>query len=95
MTWALPSGRTQGRMFSLRTSASLAVSWWDSEIGSGMSSSVSVQAKPTIIPWSPAPSAWTSSPLPCTSPLSSLATSTPWAISGDCSSTDTDTPQDL
>ena len=43
-------------------------------IGSGISSGVSSQAKPNIIPWSPAPM---SLPL-------ALSSSTPMAMSGDC-----------
>ena len=31
---------------------------WASAIGSGISSGVSRQANPNIIPWSPAPSSW-------------------------------------
>ena len=45
-------------------------------MGAGISSGVSSQANPTIIPWSPAPPVLT-----------------PWAMSGDCSSIDTSTPQ--
>ncbi len=39
----------------LRTSESFSVSLCASEIGIGISSGVSLQAKPNIIPWSPAP----------------------------------------
>ena len=63
-------------------------------MGSGIRSGVSVQANPTIMPWSPAPSASRFSPLLSTSPLTSSATSTPLAISLDCSWTDTAIPQD-
>ncbi len=52
-------------------------------IGSGISSSVSRQAKPNIIPWSPAPR-WSSTSWECPSRCS-VASSTPRAISGDCS----------
>ncbi len=45
-------------------------------MGAGISSGVSSQANPNIIPWSPAP-----------------PVSTPRAISGDCLSMDTMTPQ--
>ena len=60
-----------------------------SAIGSGISSGVSRQAKPNIIPWSPAPSSWTWT---C-SPRTSSAASTPSAMSGDCSLIETSVPQ--
>ena len=52
----LPSGRRYGRICAFRTSESRLAILCASMIGSGMSSSVSVQAYPNIIPWSPAPS---------------------------------------
>ena len=55
MTCDLPSGRRYGRISALRTSARRRASLCASEIGSGMSSGVSVQAYPNIMPWSPAP----------------------------------------
>ena len=54
-----------------------------SAIGSGISSGVSRQANPNIIPWSPRQLAASSR----------LAPSTPWAMSGDCSLTLTSVPQ--
>ena len=67
-------------------------SLWASEMGSGMSSGVSSQAKPNIMPWSPAPMASTSASLisPC---LASSARSTPSAMSADCLSIDVITAQ--
>ena len=62
---------------------------WARAIGSGMSSGVSRQAKPNIIPWSPAPS----SNAGAASSRTSSAESTPWAMSGDCSLTETSVPQ--
>ncbi len=44
VTWLFPSGRIHGRVRSLRFSARRLVSAWASEIGSGISSSVSSQA---------------------------------------------------
>ena len=58
-------------------------------IGSGISSGVSRQAKPNIIPWSPAPS----SNADAASSRTSSAASTPWAMSGDCSLTEISVPQ--
>jgi hypothetical protein len=58
-------------------------------MGSGISSGVSRQANPNIIPWSPAPSS-------CAGALSSRissAASTPIAMSPDCSLIDTSVPQ--
>ena len=59
-----------------------------SAIGSGMSSGVSRQANPNIIPWSPAPSSFADA-----SSRTSRAASTPWAMSGDWPLTDTSVPQ--
>ena len=58
----------------------------------GISSGVSSQAKPTIMPWSPAPMAsiWSSVIWPV---LCSSASSTPRAMSADCSLSETITPQ--
>jgi hypothetical protein len=61
-----------------------------SQIGIGMRSSVSSHAYPNIIPWSPAPTSSYVSPVPV---FCSIALSTPIAMSGDCSSSDTITPQ--
>ena len=60
-----------------------------SAIGSGMSSGVSRQAYPNIIPWSPAPSSCAGA----ASDRTSSAASTPIAMSDDCSLTDTSVPQ--
>ena len=89
VTWVLPSGRRYGSWPDLRTSASRRAIRWASAIGSGISSGVSRQAKPNIIPWSPAPS----SNAGAASSRTSSAESTPWAMSGDCSLTDTSVPQ--
>ena len=56
VTWVLPSGRRYGSWPDLRTSARRRAIRCASAIGSGISSGVSRQAKPNIIPWSPAPS---------------------------------------
>ena len=66
---------------SLRTADSRRASRCASAIGSGISSGVSEQAKPNIMPWSPAP--WESSALSDSPERSSIALSTPWAMSGD------------
>ena len=58
--------------------------------GSGISCGVSSQAKPNIIPWSPAP--MRSSASPPEARVSSAA-STPCAMSGDCLSSATLTAQ--
>ena len=78
VTCVLPSGRRYGSVPFLRTSARRRAMRWARAIGSGMSSGVSRQAKPNIIPWSPAPS--------------SSARSTPWAMSRLCSLTLTIVP---
>ena len=65
---------------------------WDREIGNGINSGVSVQAKPTIIPWSPAPSS-SKSFLDEEPPRVSRERVTAWEMSDDCSFTDTVTPQ--
>ena len=70
-TWVLPSGRKKGTVPSLRTLVSCWESWWAQKMGAGMRVGVSLQAKPNIMPWSPAP--WSSG----------AARSTPWAMSGD------------
>ena len=54
--WVLPSGRRYGSCPDLRDAASCRAIRCASAIGSGMSSGVSRQANPNIIPWSPAPS---------------------------------------
>ena len=58
---------------------------WAKDIGSGINSSVSLQAKPNIIPWSPAPTFSISSSV-CSPDLLSKPSSTPIAMSPDCSS---------
>src|SRR5207344_373008 len=91
VTWLLPSGRRYGITPALRTSASRLANRCAIAIGSGISSSVSRQAYPNIIPWSPAPrasSSWTEPPSRCSS-----AWSTPRAMSPDCSWIDVITPQ--
>ena len=75
-----------------RTAVKRCVNRWASEIVSGINSGVSSHAKPTMVPWSPAP--WRS----CGSPvLSSSRTSqevaTPSAMSPDCRLRETITPQ--
>ena len=92
VTWVLPSGRRYGMVPSLRTAERRRASRCASAIGSGISSGVSEQAKPNIMPWSPAPCASSASP---TSPArSSMALSTPCAMSGDWEPIETLTPQD-
>ena len=71
VTCDFESGRRKSNMPSLRTWVRCFTRWCASEIGSGISSGVSSQAKPNMSPWSPAP--WSSS----------LARSTPIAMSGD------------
>src|SRR6266511_3160701 len=91
-TCVLPSGRRYGIVPSLRTAASRAANRWANAIGSGINSGVAVQAKPNIMPWSPAPcvsSLSSASPLRC-----SIAESTPWAMSGDWAPIETLTPQE-
>ena len=83
VTWLLPSGPRYGISSIFLTSASLSVSLCASWIGRGISSGVSSQAYPNIIPWSPAPCSW-NSPVPSV---------TPWLMSGDCSSRWTRTAQ--
>ena len=92
VTWVLPSGRRYGMVPSLRTAVSRRASRCASAIGSGISSGVSEQAKPNIMPWSPAP--WASSALSDSPVRSSMALSTPWAMSGDCEPMETLTPQE-
>ena len=78
---------------SLRTADSRRASRCASAIGSGISSGVSEQAKPNIMPWSPAPCA-SSDVARTRRSRSSIALSTPWAMSGDCEPMETLTPQD-
>ena len=80
VTWLLPSGRRNFRS-PRRALASWRVSRCASAMGRGISSGVSSQAYPNIIPWSPAP---------CSLPAPE---STPMAISRDCCSTATITAQ--
>ena len=91
VTWVLPSGRRYGSWPVRRTSDRRRAMRWARAIGSGMSSGVSRQANPNIIPWSPAPS----SNAGAASSRTSSAESTPWAMSGDCSLTDTSVPHVL
>ena len=49
-TWLLPSGRSQGRRPDLRRPASSRASLWAMAMGAGISSGVSSQAKPNIMP---------------------------------------------
>ena len=56
VTWLLASGRRPLTMFFSRTIAWRFTSSCEIAIGSGMSSGVSLHAKPNIMPWSPAPS---------------------------------------
>ena len=91
VTWAFPSGRRYGSVPSFLTFASCFVSLCAREIGYGIYSSVSLDAYPNIIPWSPAPIASISSSDILFS-FASSALSTPIAISDDCSSIATRTP---
>ena len=88
VTCVLPSGRRYGSWPDLRTSASRRAMRWASAIGSGISSGVSRQANPNIIPWSPAPSSFAAA-----SSRTSSAAFTPWAMSGDWPLTETSVPQ--
>src|SRR3990170_5601001 len=81
VTCDLQSGRKYDRIPFFLQSANLLTSLCASIIGIGINSFVSFVAYPNIIPWSPAP---------CSCVSVSL---TPMAISGDCSSRDTRTPQ--
>ena len=90
VTCDLPSGRRYLIAPFLRFAASMRVRSCASVIGSGISCAVSRQAKPNIIPWSPAPVSSNGSRSPVSFTSSDL--STPIAMSGDCSSTDTETP---
>ena len=89
VTCVLPSGRRYGSWPLLRASASRRAIRCASAIGSGISSGVSRQANPNIIPWSPAPS----SNAGAASSRTSSAESTPCAMSGDCSLIETSVPQ--
>ena len=82
VTWALPSGRSQSKVPFLRTSARRRVRRWAKAMGAGIYSGVSSQAKPNIMPWSPAPVSL-SSALPS---FASSEWSTPRAMSPLCSS---------
>ncbi len=75
VTWLLPSGRAQRRVPSRRAVDRRRTSWWASWIGAGISSGVSSQAKPTIIPWSPAPPV--STPWAMSGDCSAMETRTP------------------
>ena len=92
VTWVFPSGLKYSKVPFFLTSVNLLDSLWANDIGRGINSSVSLQAKPNIIPWSPAPIFSISSSV--TSPfLFSKASSTPIAISPDCSSIEVITAQ--
>ena len=73
VTWVFPSGRSQGISPLTRASTRRFTRRRDHHAGAGMRTSVSSQAKPNIIPWSPAPM----------SRLSEVWASTPSAMSGD------------
>ena len=75
----------------MRRRARRRVSWCESAIVSGMYSSVSLQAKPIIMPWSPAP--WRSYRSSEDDSRRSNAASTPCAMSGDCPLIEEMTPQ--
>src|SRR6185369_12887439 len=90
VTWVLPSGRRNGSWPDLRASARRRAMRCASAMGSGMSSGVSRQANPNIIPWSPAPSSWAAA-----SSRTSSAALTPIAMSGDWPFTETSVPDDL
>ena len=74
VTWLLPSGRRKSSP-ARRAFASWRVTACAYWIGAGMSSVVSSQAYPNIIPWSPAPPV--STPWPMSLDCWSTATSTP------------------
>ena len=78
---------------SLRTADSRRASRCASVIGSGISSGVSSQAKPNIMPWSPAP--WrVERVVGARRCAARSASSTPCAMSGDCAPIATLTPQE-
>ena len=91
VTWVFPSGLKYFNVPSFLTSVSFLASLCASEIGYGISSGVSSEAYPNIIPWSPAPIAAISSSDILFS-FASRALSTPSAISADCSSIAVITP---
>ena len=74
VTWLLESGRSHLIVPFFRKSVIRLMIRWASAIGKGISSGVSLHAKPNIIPWSPAPMSFPRV----------LSSSTPWAMSGDC-----------
>ena len=80
-------------MPSLRTAAKRSTRRWERSTVKGIRPSVSLQAKPTIIPWSPAPVDRRAS---AASPLArcSRAVVTPWLMSADCWLTWAMTPQE-
>ena len=55
MTWLFESGRSHLIVPFFRNSVIRLMIRWASAIGRGISSGVSLQAKPNIMPWSPAP----------------------------------------
>ena len=82
-TWDLESGRRKSRTPLLRTSDSLCTSLCAKRIDIGISSGVSLQAKPNMSPWSPAP---------CSLYIPSPSV-TPCEMSGDCLSMEVRTAQ--
>ncbi len=72
-TWVFPSGRSQGISPVVRASTRRLTRRRDHQAGAGIRASVSSQAYPNIIPWSPAP----------ISLAFSGSSSTPMAMSGD------------
>ena len=76
---------------SFRTRASCSTNFCDRLTVKGISSGVSLQANPTIMPWSPAPVASMASS--AADPRCSKAVVTPALMSGDCSWMETITPQ--
>ena len=91
VTWLLPSGSRYPISPLLRASASRRATLCASEIGSGISSGVSLLAKPIIMPWAPAPVRSYLS-LPAAPERASRAVVTPAEISALCSLIATITP---
>merc|ERR1719238_1184066 len=73
VSWVLPSGRSHQQVPSLRTSVKTLPSLVAIRWVRGMHDSVSSEAYPNMMPWSPAPTS-----------RSDLPTCTPPAMSGDC-----------
>ena len=81
VTWLLPSGRSQESWPLRRHSESLRVMRCASAMGMGMYSGVSSQAKPNIMPWSPAPMSFSPTERPSSAALTPCAMSGLWPCS--------------